>query len=230
MVLVLYAVFHFIIKVQIKEAPFLLYLMSAIFPWSFFSDSLLSSSSSLIDNKNLIKESNLPHYIVPISIVLTNAVVFLPSLFILISITLFVSKGLPVFIIFLPAILFIHLIITIALSIIVSILYVKFRDIKYISETLLFLFFYSIPVFYSIDLIKTTFSPFLFKIYIYNPFLGICNLYRLMLLKGFYRTMQETDSLFSAIVMPAFFATAVSLWGIFLYKRNKAKLNDYISY
>jgi lipopolysaccharide transport system permease protein len=229
-VAIFYIFFSLILKVKTKEAPFFLYLMSAVFPWSLFQDSLMSSATSLVDNRNLIREFNLPHYLVPFSIVLANSIIFLPSLCILIITALFVLKGLPVFILFLPVVFAIHLMITTGLSIIISILYVKYRDIKYMLETIMLLFFYSTPVFYSIDLVKSSFTPFLFKIYIYNPFVGICNLYRATLLKGFYNVIQKDTGSLSILVVPVFFAMGVFALGIFLYRKNKAKINDYLFY
>lgn len=76
-VAVFYVVFCVILKVEITEAPFVFYLMSAIFPWRFFQDSLMCSTTSLVDNKNLIRESNFPHYLIPLSIVFTNLIIFL---------------------------------------------------------------------------------------------------------------------------------------------------------
>src|SRR3989338_2265063 len=55
---VFYLVFSLILKVQTEEAPFFLYLMSAVFPWQFFHNSVISSTTSLVDNKNLLREAN----------------------------------------------------------------------------------------------------------------------------------------------------------------------------
>ena len=82
-VAIFYVIFGLVLKVKTEEAPFVLYLMSGIFPWMFFQDSIFKSITSLVDNKNLIKESNFPHYLIPVSIVMTNAIIFLPSLFII---------------------------------------------------------------------------------------------------------------------------------------------------
>lgn len=229
-VAIFYVVFSLIFKVRIKEAPFILYLMSAIFPWSFFQDSLMSSTTSLVDNKNIIKESAMMHYLIPVSIVLANAINFLPSLFILIITALFMLKGLPVFIIFLPLVFVIHLTITIGLSIIMSILYVKCRDIKYLLEPILLVFFYLNPIFYSIDLVKLSFPFLFFKLYIYNPFVGISNFYRMVILKGFYYVVQKDVGLVAIIIVPLFFAIGVLAAGLFFYEKNKTTINDYISH
>jgi ABC-2 type transport system permease protein len=229
-VVIFYIVFSMILKVKTEEAPFLLYLMSAVFSWRFFQDSLLSATTSLVDNKNLIKESSFSHYLIPISIVLANAINFFPSLVIVVVTSLFVLKGLPIYILFLPIVLGIHLSLAIGLSIILSIAYVKWRDIKYILEAVLLFLFYLTPVFYSIKLVKDSFSPFLFSAYIYNPLVGILNLYRATILKDFFIYIEKYVSLSSLIIVPAGFAIAILVLGFYFYKKNKNSINDYLSY
>lgn len=228
-VAIFYLIFSVLLQVKTKEAPFILYLMSGIFSWKFFQDSLMSSVSSLIDNKNLIRESNFPHYLIPLAIVLANATNFMPSLVILVLTALVYLRGLPVFILLLPVILAIHLITAAGISLIVSILYVRWRDTKYILDAALQMLFYLTPVFYSIYLVKGSFGQLWFSIYIHNPLVGILNLYRLTILKGFYPIIKETG-LSSLIVFPVGFATAVLLLGFYFYKKNKNIINDYLSY
>ena len=129
-VLIFYVIFSLLLKVEIKEAPFALYLMSAVFPWYFFQNSLMNATTSLVDNRNLIKESNIPHYLIPLCIVIAQAIIFSPSLCIVLLASFLMLKGLSILILFLPFVLAIHLITTIGLSILVSILYVKWRDLK----------------------------------------------------------------------------------------------------
>lgn len=229
-VIIFYIIFGLILKVKTKEAPFVLYLMSGVFPWIFFQDSLLKSITSLVDNKNLIKESNFPAYMIPISIVIANTVIFLPSLLILALTSFVILKALPIFIILLPFVLLIHLIILIGLSIIFSILYVKYRDIKYVVETILLLLFYLTPVFYSFYLVKESFSPLLFKAYIYNPFFGILNLYRFTFLKEFYGIVQKDMDFLAITVAPIIFGIAVLFFSSYFYKKTKDTINDYLAY
>lgn len=167
---------------------------------------------------------------IPISIVLANAIIFSPSLVIVVIISLFILKGLPIFILFLPLVLFIHLLTAIGLSMILSILYVKWRDIKYALESGLLLLFYLTPVFYSIRLVKESFPPFLFMVYVCNPLVGILNLYRITLLNGFYITIQEYISLSTIIMIPLGFAIVVLLLSIYFYKKNENSINDYLAY
>jgi len=229
-VAIYYVVFSVILQVKIKEAPYLLYLMSAVFSWRFFADSLMSSVNSLINNKNLIKESNFPHYFIPLSIVLANGIIFLPSLAILIVTSLFYLKGLPIFILLLPIILAIHLMVTMGLSLVVSIINLKWRDIRYTLEAALHILFYLTPVFYSLYLVKGSFPRFWFNMYIHNPLVGILSLYRSAILKGFYPLIKEEIGLSSLVVAPLGFAVIILLLSFYFYKKNKNSINDYLSY
>jgi ABC-2 type transport system permease protein len=225
-VLVFYLIFSLFLKVKIEEAPFLLYLMTAVFPWRFFQDSVVSSTTSLIDNKNLIRESNFPHYLIPISISLSNLINFIPSFIILIVVSLFILKGLPIFILFLPLVLLINLLFVIGLSIIFSVLFVRWRDIKYILEPLLQLLFYLTPGVYSFQVVKSSLPLVLFDAYTYNPFVGLLSLYRISILKGFYSKICADINITALVFIPLFFAISVFLLGFYVYEKNRSRIND----
>lgn len=229
-VIIFYIVFGLFLKVKIEEAPFVLYLMSGIFPWLFFQDSVLKSTTSLMDNKNLIRESGFPHYLIPISITLANFINFLPSLLIVMVSSLFILKSLPVFIIFLPFVLILSFAVSAGLAVSVSILYVKWRDLKYILEAVLFLFFYLTPACYSLSAVKDSLSPFLFKIYIYNPLTGILTLYRILFLKGFVNEIEKYIKLPLVIIIQVIFTVLIFMAAFYLYRKNKDSINDYLSY
>lgn len=229
-VIACYIAFSVILQIRLEEAPFILYLMSAIFPWNFFQNSLLSAVTSLVDNRALLKEAGFPQYLIPVSIVLTNAVILLPSLIIIIILSLFLLQGLPVFIVFLPAVLLLHLLLTIALSIIASILYVKWRDIKFILEAGLLFLFYLTPVFYSLNLAAESLPPVFFRAYSLNPFVGVLYIYRSVLLRGFWEATAKSVDLAALIAVPLLAAVMFLAIAEHLYKKNKGSINDYLSY
>jgi lipopolysaccharide transport system permease protein len=227
---IFYAVFSVILKVKIEEAPFILYLMTSVFTWQFFHDSVMASTTSLVDSRNLLKESNFPSYLVPVSIIFANMAIFTPSLAITVLISALILKGLPIFIVFLPFVFLTQVIMITGLSIIFSVIYPKQRDIKYILEACFTLFFYLTPAFYSIRLIKNTFSVLLYNCYIYNPFTGMLTLYRSVLLKGFYAAIKEDMGIFAMVFPLLVFSLAVFLLGCYYYNRSKKVTNDYLSY
>ncbi len=228
--IIYYIVFTYIISIKIEGTPLFLYLMSAFFPWHLFSSAVMCSVTSLIDNKNLIKESRFPHYLIPIAIFLENLIVFLPSLLILIMASLFILKGLPVYIIFLPFILILHGAIILGISIIFSVLYVRWRDLKYILDVILMFLFNLIPSFYSIYLIRDAFPGSLFKLYLLNPFVGLVNLYRFSLLRGFFSILEKDFDILSFIINPLLFGIFIWIIASYVYKTNERQINDYLSY
>jgi len=227
---IFYVMFSLVLKVKTEEAPFVLYLMSGVFPWVFFQDSIFKSITSLVDNKNLIKESGFPSYLIPVSIVAANSVTFFPSLLIVVSASLFILKGLPIFIILLPVVFMAHLAVTMLLSIILSILYVRWRDLKYGLEALFLLLFYMTPIFYSVSLIRGLFPEFLYKAYIRNPLVSIVDLYRISLLKGFSEKIKGYTGLLPIGITIVIFIALISLAAVYLYRKNKGVINDYLAY
>jgi lipopolysaccharide transport system permease protein len=229
MTIILYLVFSLFFKMKVEGTPFFLYLASATFGWRFFQDSVMSSSSSLMDSKHLIRESRFPHYLIPLSIVFSNALLFLPSLAILMVVSCLMLGGLPLSVVFLPAVLVLHFVITAGISVVCSVVYVRFRDLKHILETLLLFLFYLTPAFYSLDMVKASVSPLLFKTYMFNPFVGMLNLYRTVLLKGFNMFLPEGGWLY-LVGVPVLFGAAILLTAWFVYERKKNSINDYLAY
>ncbi len=227
---VFYFIFSIVLRAKTEEAPFFVYLMSAIFPWRFFQDSLCSATSSLMDNKGFLREARFPAYFIPLSVVAANAVNFLPSLAILIVTALIFMKGMSAFIVFLPLVFVLHALITAGLAIILSLLYLKWRDVKFILEAGLLLLFYLSPAVYSVSLIKTALPAWGFSLFIYNPLTGILNLYRVALLKGFYGHIAGDVSLGSMIAVPVIFSVLVVGFCCHYYKINKNTINDHLSY
>lgn len=227
---IFYFIFYYLLKIKIQEAPFILYLLSAILPWGVLQDSVSGSVDSLMNNKNLLRESRFPHYFIPLSKVLANAINFIPVLIIVIILSSFMLKGSSEFIIFLPVVVVIHLILAFSLALIFSIIYLRFRDIKYIVDHALMLLFYMTPVFYSIYLVKEALPKSLFWLYMYNPFVGLLLFYRIVLLKGYYGFVYEDVGLMVFFLVPFIFTLLVLYVALKFYEKSKGQINDYLSY
>ena len=229
-VAVFYMIFGLLLKIQTSGTPFILYLITAVFPWTFFQDSLMRSTTSLVENKNLIKESASPQYLIPMAIILTNAIIFLPILLIILVTAGIVLKGVPWQIVLLPLLLLIHFMLIYGMSLLFSVIYVRWRDLKYILEPLLMFIFYMTPSFYSINLIKSGLSPLLYKLYTYNPMVGFLNLYRITLLKGFAGSQAGDTDIIALLILPILFSISSFSLGLYYYNRKKAIINDYLYY
>lgn len=220
-------IFYNFMKIRTGIYPFFIYLMTAIIPWSFFQGSVSVATASISGGGDLIKKVYFSREIIPISTVVANLLNFLPTLVVmLIFLFVFRMKFTPL-ILLLPAVVLLHFILTVGFSLVVSALYPRYRDIKYIIEILLMALFYLTPAFYPLDMVFN-FSETIFKIYIVNPFVGMLILYRITLLKGYMDTLPMGVNLFHVVCIPLISAIAILFFGFWVFRRHEATFADYI--
>ena len=131
------------------------YVLSGNIVFSLMRSATTSSLTCMVNNYDLLTKTRIPYAVFPISNVLSSTVNFGFSLVALIIVMLVrMSVGVTfhwtmILIIFawLPAILFFSA----GISFVLSVVYVRFRDIKHLYGVFLTLWMYSTPVFYSLD-------------------------------------------------------------------------------
>lgn len=112
---VFYIAFNIILGVQIPNFP--LFILSALFPWTWFSTSVSASTVSLISNKSLIKKFPFPKHYLLIASVLSQGIHFVFSLPIIIILVYIYGKHVDIiWLIGIPILLTIQFIIIIGLS------------------------------------------------------------------------------------------------------------------
>lgn len=171
--LLIYAlVFPFILK--IKEDNYVMFLFSALIPWNFFATTIAQSTSVVVGNGGILKKVYFPREILPMSIVISGAINFLISCIIIFVALIISGIGISANILWLPVILLVQCIITLAICLILSALTVYIRDLEYFINVLLQLWMYVTPVLYSMELIPEKFANF----FALNPMVEIINAYR----------------------------------------------------
>lgn len=131
------------------------YVLSGNIVFSLMRSATTSSLTCMVNNYDLLTKTRIPYAVFPISNVLSSTVNFGFSLVALVIVMLVrMSVGVTfhwtmILIIFawLPAILFFSA----GISFVLSVVYVRFRDIKHLYGVFLTLWMYSTPVFYSLD-------------------------------------------------------------------------------
>jgi ABC-type polysaccharide/polyol phosphate export permease len=143
-------VFTYMLPVPRSSAlePYFLFLFCGILPWTWFSASLLESSTVLITGGNLIKKVLFPAEVLPVVTVVANLVHFLFGLPILLAFLAWKGR-LSWSALLLPLPLLIQLVFTLGLALFVSALTVHFRDIQNILSHVLHLWFFASPVLYA---------------------------------------------------------------------------------
>jgi ABC-type polysaccharide/polyol phosphate export permease len=133
----------------IKDYP--LFLLVGLIVWIFFSQSLLLSSSSLIDQASLVRKVAFPRETIPGSVVAVQLVTF-GVLLVLVALTCAIVRGslglpwllLPVVIAALAAFAY-------GLALVVSVLNAFYRDVEPILGALLLPWFFLSPIFFGVN-------------------------------------------------------------------------------
>ena len=178
-------VFSTIMKVDIDK--FYIYLFIGLIPWLFFATCIQVGSISILMNKDLIKKIYFPRIILPISTV-NSAFMNMFYSMIIVVLTLIVSGiGISKYILFLPIAMIMQYILVLGMIFVFSALNVYFRDLEYILNIIVMIWFYLTPVVYTMDMVPEKYR---FWFYL-NPMTGIINFYRDIL---YYKRMPTFKS------------------------------------
>lgn len=220
-------VFSIIVKIPVPGYPFFIFLMTGVFPWSYINSALASTTTSIVDNSDLIKKIYFPREIIPLSILISNLISFLIMMAVVIIFLLVFKVSISEYIIFLPFIVILHTLFTIGIILITSSLQVFYRDVKYIIEIILIFWFYLNPVFYPLSLVADV-SPQFLSVYMLNPLACLITFYRIVLLDNFATNIPSQLNLPILLFYTIFVSIAIFLLGMYLFNKNDKRLSDFL--
>lgn len=159
---------------------FALFVLCALVPFNFFTLSWANSSTSLIENQNLIKRVRFPREIIPVSVVLANCLHFAIQITLLIAFALAYGHPVNRYWALLPAVWGLEVVFVCGLAMATAALDVYVRDMRYVVESANVLLFWLVPIFYAFESIPNQFH----FIYQYNPVSAVVLASRVILLEA----------------------------------------------
>lgn len=184
---VVYAIiFPYIMRMEMDN--YLIYLITGIIPWTFFTMSVNSGMISILVNANIIKKVYFPRIILPISSVTSALVNFLISLVIVAVFILFSGIGFSLNLLFLPLVVIIQFILQLGIIFILSAIDLYARDIESIMLFIINMLFYATPILYTPDIFPDKIK----WVIDINPLAHLINAYRDIF---YYKTMPDFMSL-----------------------------------
>jgi len=165
-------------KMPSDGIPYPLFSFAALIPWTLFAESLTRSTTSMVNNANIMTKVYFPRLIMPISGVLSPIVDFFISFCILIIMMVLYGFVPTITIILLPFFILFALITSLSVGLWLSALNVKYRDFQYIIPFLIQIWLFSSPIAYSSSLLPEQYR-FLYGL---NPMAGVIEGFRWVLL------------------------------------------------
>ena len=164
-----------------------LFLFAGLLPWNLFAETLQRSSSSLVEQANLLTKTVFPAEIVPISVFLSSLVSHVLAVFLLLAATVAMLGEFHVTVILLPAFVLLGGMLAVGLGWIAAALQVYLRDTSQVVAVGLTFWFWLTPIFVREKQIPTGVRFLL----IYNPMTYIVRAYRNILLGGIWPSWQD---------------------------------------
>ena len=208
-------VFTFFMKEPILHYNY--YLFVGLLVWNFFSLSLNKATPSIVFERGLIKKSAFPREVIPLSILLSNAVHFLAALILFTIPVAFLGTLTSMSIVYILAGLLLLFIFTIGISLLTSALNVRFRDINFFVQAILIIWFYATPIVYSFSVIPYRFV-WLWRL---NPLTSVVQL----LQHGFVAAPLPGPAMLSANILTTI---VVCILGISLFRKESKNFDDWV--
>lgn len=217
MMAVMAMVFSNMFKFQVEGVNYLVYLMTGLVMFNYFSEASNTAMTSVVTNFSLINKVYIPKYIFPIAKTLFVGINFVLTLIPLLVIILVTGSTINIWYLLLPYIFLCMLLFTMGIGLFLSAVSVFLRDMFYIYGIILTIWNYVTPVFYDISIIPEMLQP-LFKL---NPLYIFITGARSIILFGTPPTIVELLSmLFVALLMLTV--------GSIVFKKNQDKFIYYV--
>ncbi len=190
--------------------------------WLFFSQSLSTISTSLVQNSNLITKVYFPRLIIPLSSIFVGLVDVIVALVVFIFICMAYNFVPDWKIIAVPFIILLTFMATFGIGLIFAVLNVKYRDIGQIIPFIIQFGMFLSPVAYLTDRYKSAGSEWAYKLGVLNPVTGCIDAMRWAMLGDFSPFNWESFIPLLAFIVLTFF---FSIW---FFKKHENTFVDYI--
>ena len=171
-------VFGNLAKVNSEGVPYAIFSFAALVPWTFFSNSLTSSSGSLVTSKNMITKVYFPRLVIPIAPVLATLIDFAISFLVLLGLMLWFGIMPTIWSLFIPVLVLLMILTSAGVGMWLTALAIQYRDIRYGINFFVQLLMYASPVIYATSSVPEKYQIF----YAMNPMVGVIEGFRASLL------------------------------------------------
>ena len=215
--LVFFLLFGKLAKMPSEGIPYPVFTYLGMMAWSYFSGSISYASNSLVSNRGLLSKVYFPRLILPLSGIFS----LLPDLLIAsavgIGLMLYFNIVPSAGILLWPVMIIPMIMISLGISLILSALNVRFRDVKYVIPFMVQIWLYLTPIIY-----PTSIVPEKFRVLSYfNPMTGVIDGLRMAALPG--REVSWLPFSLSAVIGLMLFVC-----GIVIFKREEHRFADII--
>jgi homopolymeric O-antigen transport system permease protein len=175
---ILTVIFGYLIKIPSDGLPYALFAYAAILPWTYFAQALSRGGGGLVNHAGLITKVYFPRLLIPLAAILTPLVDFGFTFLILIGLMGWYGIAPTWSALAVPLFLLLAVTTALAVSLFLSTLNVKYRDVGNLIPFVTQFWMYASPVIYPSSMIPDRWR----LVYSLNPMVGVIDGFRWALL------------------------------------------------
>jgi ABC-2 type transport system permease protein len=219
---VIYVVFTEVVRFGEGVEHYPVYLLMAIVMFSFFSEATSRGVTSLVERENLLRKIRFPRLVIPLSVTLAAFFNLLASL-VAVFVFVFISGvELRPDWVQMPLLIAMLVVFTTGVTMLVSALYVRYRDMEPIWEVFLQVLFYATPVLYVITFVPEEFR----KIAASNPLATILTQMRHALIDENAPTAQTVLGGPVELLIPVGIVAAIFAVGFWVFFKETPRIAE----
>jgi ABC-2 type transport system permease protein len=200
-------------------------LLGSIVLFTFFNESTSGAVRSVVERESLVRKIQFPRLVIPISIVLLSLFNLALNL-VVVMIFAIVSGVRPMLSwLELPLIIAMVTVLSTGVAMLLSALFVRFRDIQPIWDVITQILFYSSPVIIPVETVKEKLAHgsvhhFLFHLYMLNPLVSVFQQFRHAMIN--HSTLSAGQALGSwlALLEPLALVSVIFVLGFWVFNRS----------
>jgi ABC-2 type transport system permease protein len=192
---IMYVVFVKFLRFGAGIPHFAVSLLFATVIWSFFTEATSQGMQSIVGRGDILRKINLPKSIIVVSATVSALINLLINLVVVLVFAIINGVDFSWTVILVVPLLLELYLFSLCVALLLSALFVKFRDISHIWEIFLQGAFYATPIIYPLSMV-TAFSPFIAQLAFINPMAQIIQDARLCL------TNVPTETIWTFVTNP----------------------------
>jgi lipopolysaccharide transport system permease protein len=219
-VAIYYVIFARIANVSTDGVPPLLFYLTGLTFWEYFASSWKKTSETFLENQHIFGKVYFPRLVVPLSVMISNGIK-LGIQFVLFAVFWLYyyfsgfDIGLRWEVLLLPVYVLIIAMLGLGSGLIVTSLTTKYRDLKFLLDTLIQLLMYLSPIIYPLSLAEGVFR----KILLANPMTPVLEALKYSFLgTGIFE--------WAYLAYSAVFAIALVFFGLLVFNRTEKNFID----
>jgi ABC-type polysaccharide/polyol phosphate export permease len=211
---VMFVVLREFIRIDVED--YHLVLLAALFPWTWFHTSLVSSVGSFAGNGALIKKVYFPRFVLPLATVMNNGVQYglsIPVLFLLLVVDGYTPSW--TWVVGIPYLLAVQAVLIMGIVLFIASIDVFFRDLEHLTDVFVgLIWFYLTPVIYPLEIVPDPYHDWL----LLNPMTSLIEGWRDL----FLRNQIPGAELWPALI----FAAGIAVLGTFSFRKLEGGFAD----